>query len=1223
MSQSIDYECIRVPVTALAFCDQYLFAAEGPFLQLFHHKSSKLTASQQIFRKQAIHGILICSQSDSSIVLLIHGGCYVRLLRLHFSKLDDTRKGSLPQEEFAIFHLSLVLKCPDWILDVRLAPSSISTSSTLIERRTVAAITAHNALLRLNLKFEPSSTPTATDTLSALEIHLDELTASSRCILYAAHLSWTSANHILIAAGTAFGEILVWSWSESHESSSSAQLHHVFTGHEGSVFGVQISEKLVLEDDTKVKRLLASCSDDRSIRIWDISELPIINTLDSPHERETGFGANLPITGESDQLCLAIGWGHSSRVWTVQFLKPGCIAGHSVDAVQMISTGEDATSRIWDLVPKETHSIVPDTSTLPFNLKEIRSAAFHTGKNMWSLSLDYSREQLSQIVTGAADSKIIMYFPDAKTVSTTNTTFDDNQTMEDIVGSIQSSKKTDIFRSYSFIAQRLVLLTTNEGRVITRQTELSSPPARVSVRHDGGGHGVEGSSSPPVDVSKSLVSENRITSLSFHQIPTLKGYSITASLASHEIAFFAGTTGDVYAIPKSSSPKHIYSAGRKVGGLFPHKALRCDKESFYLLVTLIGGPQATLLLLSPSKSENIKATPTISGLEAGEDSSNQSPASERDSGLLFSVVEEIPLSIPGQSSFVATSTTIAQTQGAGTEEYMFVGSRSGSVACYALPATPRDTERSDSLLAPLVDVLPNVHGKETVTSMIWKSSANAEEPTSSGYLISVGRDGSCAAHQVDFESGQAKLVHKTNLPFGPNIEGVYVRNENLMVYGFRGTQFILLDESNEEEVMTVECGGAHRNWAFDPSPSGPGGTLVWTQAANMRVCHRGEASHKVLRSGGHGREIKAVAVSPHIPNNDGSIQLIATGAEDTDIKIFEYTSHGLTSASLSSLRCLRTLRKHMTGIQHLAWSEDGKYLFSSGGREEFFVWRIRMLPIIGVGVVCEAVCESESDVPDLRIMSFSVRKQSVEDVKRPGRQYVISMAYSDSTIRIYSYIPSSPSPWSLLHTGVYLTSCLTHSIFLSPQILLTSGTDGHVAFWDFSSDPLIHSSRTKIHQNTAKTLAYQPISPEITLLVTGGDDGALGVTLIRLTAEPSSPNVSTLLVPRAHTAAVTACAFLPTVPTMIRADADSDQSLARELQLVTSGTDQRVILWIISIDCTQPGVEGLDVRNAGKIDTAVADVADLAILDADGGRGVGVVVCGVGMQVFRISALGG
>jgi WD40 repeat protein len=99
---------------------------------------------------------------------------------------------------------------------------------------------------------------------------------------------------------------------------------------------------------------------------------------------------------------------------------------------------------------------------------------------------------------------------------------------------------------------------------------------------------------------------------------------------------------------------------------------------------------------------------------------------------------------------------------------------------------------------------------------------------------------------------------------------------------------------------------------------------VWTRASSMHIYSQTGPNHTVIRSGGHGREIKAVAVSPD--GNSRSRQLIATGAEDTDIKIFQYVEEDFI--------CRRTIRKHTTGIQHLQWSQDGNYLFSSGGCEE-------------------------------------------------------------------------------------------------------------------------------------------------------------------------------------------------------------------------------------------------------------------------------------------------
>jgi WD40 repeat protein len=124
--------------------------------------------------------------------------------------------------------------------------------------------------------------------------------------------------------------------------------------------------------------------------------------------------------------------------------------------------------------------------------------------------------------------------------------------------------------------------------------------------------------------------------------------------------------------------------------------------------------------------------------------------------------------------------------------------------------------------------------------------------------------------------------------------------------------------------MGIDTGGAHRSWAFRPH-SAMGGTLVWTRASTLHVCSQKGPNHTVVHSGGHGREIKAVAVS-RSSHSKAHSRMIATGAEDTDIKIFQYVDRDLV--------CRRTIRKHTTGIQHLQWSEKGDYLFSSGGCEE-------------------------------------------------------------------------------------------------------------------------------------------------------------------------------------------------------------------------------------------------------------------------------------------------
>ena len=233
-----------------------------------------------------------------------------------------------------------------------------------------------------------------------------------------------------------------------------------------------------------------------------------------------------------------------------------------------------------------------------------------------------------------------------------------------------------------------------------------------------------------------------------------------------------------------------------------------------------------------------------------------------------------------------------------------------------------------------------------------------------------------------------------------------------MVYGFQSTKFILHDSSTEEDAMLVECGGAHRSWAFQSHPSGFGGTLVWTRAATMQIYSQDTPSYRTIRSGGHGREIKAVAASVDSPSSKMA-RLIATGAEDTSIKIFKYEHGDVMDPMSAELTCIRTLRKHSTGIQHLQWSEDCKYLFSSGGCEEFYVWRVTILPIIGLGVVCESVCAPISEQSDLRITSFNIRCS--------GAGFVICMVYSDSTLRV-SHLLKFDKIRTLTRTDLYIPS---------------------------------------------------------------------------------------------------------------------------------------------------------------------------------------------------------
>lgn len=728
---------------------------------------------------------------------------------------------------------------------------------------------------------------------------------------------------------------MYWSWNRDSSQSGKSSTHRVFLGHEGSIFGVQISKDLVTTSRKGPRRFLASCSDDRTIRIWDVSCITASQGNDNPSEnpdaertRHTGFSNASFDTEPLGSGCLAIGWGHTSRVWTVRFSDPD----RTTTGIFLLSTGEDATLRTWELIPSGDYG--PNTvESLPYKLIELDRAAYHSGKNLWSAAMQKYAAPSRQVLMGGADSKIVACPIDALTSRMSSAvSIVSDFAIEDIIDSLQShpeslgetlgqtshrsSKRAEFFRSYTFIDNSIFLLTTNLGNVYLKSIYSSSQP------------GGETSLSRLVGQSQDLA-----------------GYSICVGVPSLGIAFVAGARGSIYLCRKEGAGlSKIYSTSGKIGDMFVPKSYESlDTRRLVLLITMVGKSVAYIIQMNLGDAE-IPSVTRIASIAI----------SEQLTGLTITSMEFIPTASDGR--------------------YLVLGFRRGSIAVYVIP--PSGVEEPGAEPVSPCKIVEKVHGKEAVTSMFWVPS---NTHASSGNVISTGRDGCIAVHSVDLPANSFTLVHNLTLPVGPNLEGIQFSDGQIAVYGFSSKKFVYYDYTKEEEIMSVETGGAHRSWAFQSTPQTPNSnTLVWTRASSLHICHQISPIHQVIRSGGHGREIKAVAVSCE--------DLIATGAEDTDIKIFQYKDNDIV--------CRRTLRKHTTGIQHLKWSNDGEYLFSSGGCEEFYVWRVRILPpaIGGIGVICESVYEPESEHSDLRIMSF--------DAERLASGFVIAMVFSDSSIKV-------------------------------------------------------------------------------------------------------------------------------------------------------------------------------------------------------------------------------
>lgn len=1074
----MQHDTHRVPVTALAFLDQdVILSGEGPLLKAYRLSSKTLLATAPVFQSQAIHGIIATHRGEFTFAL-VWGGHSIRATRI-------CRNG----HEFQ-FILGEIREGNDWVLD-----AAISEASSEELRWSAALVTAHNAL----------SIATVGDDLS---LDLQSVVSGSNCILYCAQVTWLSSSKCLIASGTAFGDVVVWTCclpEDQSPKSAVTQTHYTFSAHEGSVFGVRIASIGSGNAPGESTRLLASCSDDRTIRVWDISDLDVESPTLAEEQRQTGFGSKTSEDAHAPKLLSKV-MGHLSRIWHVMFL-PKAADGPKNQSnallppqTSLMSFGEDATCITWHLRLAQKKDSNPS-----YALEQQYSQRAHTGKNIWSVAFD----GLDQIATGAADGAIAV------------------RSLAQCSGGICISQLSDVglqadtIRSYGFIGSSRLFATTDSGRVTIIDLQKHQEPHAIELCSAIGG---------------------------------LRGYSIVAS--SSDVAFAAGSDGVVYAHSSASEkPYAVLETGRKVAGLFDQASKDGNGETS-LLITNMGTATAFLCVLAEKDGRDGPALQTKRDLE-----------------------------LPHE--FVVTSFIYIQRQ---PYNLVVLGSRQGCIAVFDLSKSETEATVSTTTFAA------GVHGKETVTCLRSAYDFNSD----SIRIFSTGRDGTYAAHELVIRGEEVAFttLHQLTLPFGPNIEHLGCSLQgHIWIWGFRGKQFVVYDIDVQQEIMAVECGGAHRNWSFQIGEGG--GTFVWTKASKLYYSTQARLPFQTIHSGGHGREIKSVAVSP----TDSS--LIATGAEDTDIKLSSYEEDG-------TFRPLHTLQKHNTGIQEMAWSDDGEYLFSSGGFEEFYVWRIRrdVPSALSIGVVCESG-HPRSGSSDLRIMNFDVQQTKGEQKEETTSNFRITMVYSDSTIRTWQYqhrpAQNQCNDWLLLAEGNYLTSCLTQCL-QTDQALLTAGTDGYLTRWNLNNlKTLTWHQRHRIHSSSILSLvSTHALSDGSSFVFTGGDDNAVGIT--RLSGrEDSGVMASSLLIPKAHAAAVTALAVFE----------EQSRHDTATYTLVSSSIDQRIKVWRISVGLAMPGIEGVVVQLVQNSFTAVADMSSMEKIKCDGGSRK-VLLCGVGMDVWKI-----
>lgn len=377
------------PVTALhTVGDNIVLAGIGSYLHSFVISEQKNISYVLVLPCRCIHGIREFTSEADVHTLAVFGEKCVTVVDYHSAAESSKNEGCLEHSDHSITITTRaqMTEFEDWIWDaVFLKPK---------ESCHLALALGHNSVILWDWKHAR-----LVEKVSCLE----------SCILYCAKFVNTQWDSLILAAGTVFNEILLWSPKGQRSQSGHVNVITSLKGHQGVIFSVDFSHQ---------KRMMCSASDDRSIRLWQFS----FGCHSNLHDTEIP----LELWENCSSTCVHVLYGHSARVWDVRLLTS-----------TLVSVGEDSTCCVWN-----------------YNGDVLQKFKGHKGKSIWSLSVD---EKERYVVTGGGDTSVRLWYLSSRSERSNYIT----QSLQ--LQQMPSEKEDDYPRSVSLLNYNEIIIITNKG----------------------------------------------------------------------------------------------------------------------------------------------------------------------------------------------------------------------------------------------------------------------------------------------------------------------------------------------------------------------------------------------------------------------------------------------------------------------------------------------------------------------------------------------------------------------------------------------------------------------------------------------------------------------------------------------------------------------------------------------------------------------------------------